>query len=168
MHHYVTEIVDGQPKRVQRSLKLVEVSTSVPQEGGAGIYETNNKEPTLEEEGNLVSALVDHVDYHLVVALSCFLALRSGEIAALKCEDFDSDSVHILRDVVRGKVGTPKTPESLAGLPLVDSRILIPLEVWRQKSGNPKKVGFSRGGTRLRSICTTWLPGWGGNRCYRR
>ena len=93
---------------------------------------------TLEEAEDMISALVDHVDCQLVLALSCFLGLRPGEIAALKWEDFDSESVHIRRSVVRGIVDKPKTPESLAELPLVDDHILIPLTLWRQKSGNPK------------------------------
>jgi integrase len=94
---------------------------------------------TLEEAEDLISALVDHVDCQLVIALSCFLALRPGEIAALKWEDFDSDSVNIRRCVVRGNVGTPKTLESMANLPLVDPRVLIPLKLWRKKSNNPKE-----------------------------
>jgi integrase len=93
---------------------------------------------TLEEAEDMISALVDHVDCQLIVALSCFLGLRPGEIAALKWEDFDSESVHIRRSVVRGIVDTPKTPESMAELPLVDDHILIPLELWRQKSDYPE------------------------------
>ncbi len=104
---------------------------------------------TLEEAEDLVSALVDHVDCQLVLALACFLGLRPGEIAALKWEDFDSDSLHIRRSVVRGNVGTPKTLESMAALPLVDPRVLIPLKLWRKKSGNAKTgwVFPSRSGT---------------------
>ena len=56
-------------------------------------------------------ALVDHVDCQLVITLACFLGLRPGEIAALKWEDFDDETVSIRRSVVRGIVGTPKTPE---------------------------------------------------------
>jgi integrase len=93
---------------------------------------------TLEEVENLVSALVDHVDAQLVMALSCFLGLRPGEIAALRWEDFDKESVHIRRSVVRGNVGTPKTPESVATLPIID-QVRIPLELWRQRSQSPKE-----------------------------
>ena len=93
---------------------------------------------TLEEAEDMISALVDHVDCQLVLALSCFLALRPGEIAALKWEDFDADSVHIRRSVVRGHVDIPKTPESIAEIPLVEPRVLIPLALWRKRSGNPK------------------------------
>jgi integrase len=93
---------------------------------------------TLEEAENMISALVDHVDCQLVIALSCFLGLRPGEIAALKWEDFDSKTVHIRRSVVRGKVGTPKTPESVASLPLID-QVKMPLLLWRERSHNPKE-----------------------------
>lgn len=92
---------------------------------------------TLEESENIISVLVDHVDCQLVMALSCFLGLRPGEIAALKWEDIDAECVRIRRSVVRSIVGVPKTPESVADLPLVNPRVIIPLELWRQKSGNP-------------------------------
>jgi integrase len=88
---------------------------------------------TLPEVETIVSSLVAHVDAQLVVTLACFLGLRPGEIAALKWEDFDDDTVSIRRSVVRGIVGTPKTPESLATLPL-PVQVKIPLELWRRKS----------------------------------
>jgi integrase len=94
------------------------------------------KHYTLEEAENIISALVDHVDAQLVMALSCFLGLRPNEIAALRWEDFDSQNVNIRRGVVRGIVDTPKTPESIAALPLID-QVKVPLELWRQKSGKP-------------------------------
>jgi integrase len=93
---------------------------------------------TLEEVENIISSLVDHVDAQLVMALSCFLGLRPGEIAALRWEDFYKDSVHVRRSVVRGNVGTPKTPESIAALPIID-QVRIPLELWRKRSQSPKE-----------------------------
>ena len=93
---------------------------------------------TLEEAENIVSALIEHPDAQLVITLACFLGLRPGEVAALRWEDFDADSVHIRRSVVRGHVGTPKTLESIATLPLID-QVKVPLELWRQKSGDPKE-----------------------------
>jgi integrase len=90
-----------------------------------------------KEAEDMISALVDRVDCQLILALSCFLGLRPGEIAALRWEDFDTEEVHIRRSVVRGKVGTPKTLEALADLPLID-RARIPLELWRRKSGLTK------------------------------
>jgi len=103
---------------------------------------------TLEEAENIISALIDHVDAQLVMALSCFLALRPGEIAALKWEDFDRDNVHIRRSVVRGNVDVPKTPESVASLPLIDAA-KIPLLLWHKECGKPKEgyVFESRNGT---------------------
>jgi integrase len=91
---------------------------------------------TLEEVEDIIRALVDHVDAQLVVALSFFAALRPSEIAGLKWEDFDHDALHIRRAVVRGVVGTPKTPESVATLPLLP-QVQVPLALWRQKCGNP-------------------------------
>jgi len=92
---------------------------------------------TLEEAENIISALVNYVDAQLVVALAFFLGLRPSEIAALRWEDFDANSVHIRRAVVNGIVGTCKTLESVATLPLID-QVLIPLTLWRQKCGNPQ------------------------------
>jgi integrase len=88
---------------------------------------------TVEEAEDIITALIDRVDCQLVMSLACFLGLRPGEIAALQWEDFDEENVHIRRSVVRGIVGTPKTKESIASLPLID-RVRIPLELWRQKS----------------------------------
>jgi integrase len=106
------------------------------------------KHYTLEEAENIISALVDHVDCQLVMALSCFLALRPGEIAALRWEDFDSESVNIRRSVVRGIVDVPKTLESVATLPLID-QVKVPLMLWHEKSGKRKEgyVFESRNGT---------------------
>jgi integrase len=94
------------------------------------------KHYTMEQAEDMISALVGHVDAQLVLALSCFLGLRPGETAALRWEDFDSESIHIRRSVVCGIVGTPKTLESGASLPLID-QVRVPLELWRMKSGNP-------------------------------
>lgn len=92
---------------------------------------------TLAEVEDLISSLIDHVDAQLVMALACFLGFRPGELAAVKWEDFGEDSVSIRRSVVRGVVGTPKTPESLATLPFLPDQVKIPLELWRRKCGNP-------------------------------
>ena len=108
----------------------------------------STKHYTLAETENIISALVDHVDAQLVMVLSCFLALRPGEIAALRWEDFDSESVHIRRSVVRGIVDTPKTLESVASLPLID-QVKVPLVLWQRKCGNRREgyVFESRNGT---------------------
>jgi integrase len=102
---------------------------------------------TLAEVEDFVSALVAHVDCQLVITLACFMGLRPGEIAALRWEDFDDEYVHIRRSVVRGIVGTPKTPESLASLPL-PIQVKIPLQLWRKESGKSEGYVFeSRNGT---------------------
>lgn len=108
---------------------------------------------TLPEVETIVSSLVDHVDCQLVLSLACFLGLRPGEIAALRWEDFDDESgdagatVTIRRSVVRGVVGTPKTAESLATLPL-PAQVIVPLELWRQKAENTEGYVFeSKNGT---------------------
>jgi len=94
---------------------------------------------TLEEAENIISALVAHVDCQLIMALSCFLGLRRGEIAALRWEDFDATHVHIRRAVDKfGQVDTPKTAESIASLPLID-QVRVPLELWRRQSKRPKE-----------------------------
>lgn len=97
----------------------------------------NTPHYTLEEVENIISALVDH-DCQLAVALAFFLGLRPGEIEGLKWEDVDSESVHIRRASVYGKIGETKTPESVATLPLIQP-VLIPMKLWHQKSGSPSE-----------------------------
>jgi integrase len=98
---------------------------------------------TLEEAEDIISALVDHVDCQLIVALAFFLGLRPGEIQGLRYEDIDSVPddqglrwIHIRRAVARNVVGETKTTSSVASLPLI-APVLIPLNLWRAKCGNP-------------------------------
>jgi integrase len=93
---------------------------------------------TLEEAENIISALVDHVECQLIMSLACFLGLRPAEIAGLRWEDFDEKQVHIRRAVVRGVVGTCKTPESVASLPLLD-QVIVPFTLWHRKCGSPRE-----------------------------
>jgi integrase len=88
---------------------------------------------TREESEDLVSALVDHVDAQLALSLACFLALGPAEIRGLEWGDVDKDWIHIRRNVVLGKVGTTKTIERAASLPLLDE-VRVPLELWRKQS----------------------------------
>ncbi len=94
------------------------------------------KHYTLEEVENIISALVDHVECQLIMALAFFLGLRKGEVQGLKWEDFDGEWLHIRRAVARGVVGTPKTKKSIRTLPLI-APVRIPLQLWRKKSGSP-------------------------------
>src|SRR5215469_11017612 len=97
------------------------------------------KHYTMEEAENLISALVDHVDAQLVLALSCFLGLGPAEIAGLQWADFDPDWINIRRNKpvhAKGKVGPPKTAERAAPVPIID-HVRVPLELWRAKCENP-------------------------------
>jgi integrase len=91
---------------------------------------------TLEEAENIISALVDHVDCQLIVALSFFAGLRPGEINALDWTDFDTEFVHVRRAIGRGVVATPKTKKSIRSVPLI-APVRIPLTLWHAKRGNP-------------------------------
>jgi integrase len=112
------------------------------------IESEGTKHYTLAEVEDMISALVDNLHCQLILAFSCFLAIRPGEIAALRWEDFDSEYVHIRRSGFEGNVTTPKTLESVAPVPLID-QVRVPLELWRQKCGNPSSgyVFESRAGT---------------------
>src|SRR5215469_3145947 len=98
---------------------------------------------TLEEAENIISTLVDHVDCQLVMALSCFMGLRPGEISGLKWDDFDENAVHIRRAVVRGIVGTTKTP-SQSRLFRSSSRSRFPSTCGVRNVETQKEDGFSR------------------------
>ena len=88
------------------------------------------------EAEDMVSALVDRVDCQLILSLACFLGMRPSEIAALRWEDVDKEWLHIRRAYVNCRLDVPKTLESAASIPLVD-RVRVPLELWRQKCGDP-------------------------------
>jgi integrase len=91
------------------------------------------KHYTLEDAENMVAALVDHVDAQLVLVLACFLGLGPAEIAGLQWADVEKDWINIRRNRVRGEVVTPKTPERMAAVPIID-QVRVPLELWRAKS----------------------------------
>ena len=93
---------------------------------------------TMEEAENLISALVDHVDAQLVLALSCFLGLGPAEISGLQWGDVEADWIHIRRNnPAQGAVGLPKTRDRARSLPILD-QVRVPLELWRAKVENPK------------------------------
>lgn len=93
----------------------------------------NTPHYTREQSEDLVSALVDHVDCQLVLALACFLGLGPAEISGLKWSDIDNEWIHIRRNRVQGTVTTPKTKERMQAVPIIDA-VRVPLELWRAKS----------------------------------
>ncbi|MBZ5679186.1 MAG: site-specific integrase [Acidobacteriia bacterium] len=90
------------------------------------------KHYTLEEIENVISALVDHVDCQLIMALSYFLGLRKGEISGLQWGDIDDEWLHVRRALSRGKVDTTKTEKSNRSLPLIQP-VKGLLMLWRAK-----------------------------------
>jgi integrase len=98
---------------------------------------------TLEEAENVISALVEHVDCQLIVALAFFVGLRPGEIQAVRWEDFETAPdangirwVHIRRAAARNVVGETKTRGSVASLPLV-APVLVLLALWWERKNRP-------------------------------
>jgi integrase len=123
-------------KRVQRIKSNPWDDVQMPDDA---VESARTEHYTLEEAENIVSALVDHVDCQVVMALACFLGLRRGEIAPVRWEDFDTEFVHVRRAMDKyGNIDVPKTEESIASLPLV-SAVRVPLELWRHKCSNPKE-----------------------------
>ena len=93
---------------------------------------------TMEEAENLISALFDHVDAQLVLALSCFLGLGPAEIAGLQWGDVDPEWINIRRNKpVHGEVGPPKTADRMAPVPIIE-QVRVPLELWRAKCEDPQ------------------------------
>jgi integrase len=91
------------------------------------------KHYTVEDAENMVTALIDHADAQLVLALACFLGLGPAEISGLQWGDVEKEWIHIRRNKVRGEIVTPKTPERMASVPIID-QVRVPLELWRAKS----------------------------------
>jgi integrase len=97
----------------------------------------------LEEIENIISALVDHVDCQLIMALTFFLGLRKGEIAGLQWSDIDGGYIHIRRNKVRGHITTPKTKKSVRSLPLIQP-VKGLLMLWRAKCKTNEVWVFQR------------------------
>jgi integrase len=99
-------------------------------DGVTGVY-------SREEIENVISALVDHVEAQLAMALSFFAGLRKGEIQGLQWGDIDADCIHVRRNLTKGKGGlqltTPKTKKSVRSIPLID-QVRVPLLLWRAKN----------------------------------
>lgn len=74
------------------------------------------------------------------VAVAAYTGLRSGEIAALRWEDFDDSSLAVSRSIWRGHVSEPKTAASKAPVPVIP-RLSAILEGYRTLAGEPES-GF--------------------------
>jgi len=88
---------------------------------------------SLEEAEAISNALIDHPPAQIAFCLAAFLGLRPGEISALKWEDIDDDWIHVRRSSWRGIVGTTKTEESVASVPLI-SPLREMLSGWKRQS----------------------------------
>jgi hypothetical protein len=110
---------------------------------------------SLREALSILSALADHCECQLIMALSFFWGLRPSEIRGLRWEDFCDGSsencpickeddwdiavahVHIRRAIDKqGHESKPKTDESEQPLPLMIP-ISMPLRIWRERCGDP-------------------------------
>ncbi len=94
---------------------------------------------TLEEIENVITALVDHVECQLIMALAFFMGLRKGEIQGLCWNDIDGGFIHVRRAFGRGVCGTPKTRKSTRSVPLIEPVRGI-LGLWRAKSAGKRCV----------------------------
>jgi integrase len=100
---------------------------------------------TLKEVEDIISALVDHVECQLIIALAFFLGLRPSEIQGLQWDDVDGDWLHIRRGVVRGIVDETKTEQSADSVPLIQPVKGI-FELWRKSPLRlPSKWVFPNG-----------------------
>jgi integrase len=88
---------------------------------------------TLEQAEAISNTLIDHPPAQVVFCLAAFMGLRPGEISALKWEDIDADWIHVRRSAWRGIVGTTKTDESVASVPLI-SPVREMLSAWKVQS----------------------------------
>jgi integrase len=92
---------------------------------------------SLEEIENIITALVDHVECQLIMALAFFMGLRKGEIQGLQWGDVDADYLHVRRNLTKGKGGlhltTPKTRKSVRSIPIIQP-VKGLLLLWRAKN----------------------------------
>src|ERR1051326_1872961 len=99
---------------------------------------------TLEHAEAISNALIDCPPAQLVFCLAAFMGLRPGEISALQWQDIDNEWIHIRRSAWRGIVGTTKTEESIASVPLIEP-IRSMLATWQLSAAGPWLFPSSRG-----------------------
>jgi len=90
---------------------------------------------TLDHAEAISNALIDSPPAQVVFCLAAFLGLRPGEISALKWTDVDDEHswIHIRRAAWRSIVGTTKTEESVASIPLIEP-VKSMLGAWKIQS----------------------------------
>jgi integrase len=107
---------------------------------------------TLEEIENIISALVDHVECQLIMALAFFLGLRKGEIQGLQWGDIDADYIHVRHNLTKGKgrlhLTTPKTRKSVRSIPIIQP-VKGLLLLWRAKNRDGGEFVFASNLTTL-------------------
>ena len=91
-----------------------------------------------------MTALFENTQAQLVFALACFLGLRPGEIAGLQWSDIDSEWLHVRRSSWRGIIGTTKTEESVASVPLIEPLMSF-LAAWRLQAKSEWVFPSNRG-----------------------
>jgi integrase len=106
---------------------------------------------TLEQAETISDALVSSPPAQLVFALAAFMGLRPGEISGLKWSDIDDSWIHIRRSAWRGIVGTTKTDESVASIPLIEPVKSMILS-WKAISGQAQWLFPSNRGDRPMNI----------------
>jgi integrase len=117
--------------------------------------ETRHYTLELKEMENIISALVEHVEAQLVIALAFFLGLRKGEIQSLQRNDIDGGWLHVRRNITRREIVTPKTKKSVRTLPLIQP-VRGLLSLWRAKC-KPEQVWlFQNDPTSLAAL--GWRP----------
>jgi integrase len=120
----------------RHALRLGLIETNPVCDAGS-LTPARTPEPThaysLEEAENIITALFENMQAQLVFALACFLGLRPGEIAGLRWSDIDCEWLHVRRSSWRGIVGTTKTPESVASVPIIEP-LKSMLAAWRLQS----------------------------------
>jgi integrase len=99
---------------------------------------------TLDEAEDIVTALFGNTQAQLVFALACFLGLRPGEISGLQWSDIEGAWLHVRRSSWRGIVGTTKTPESVASVPLIEPLKSL-LAAWRLQAKSEWVFPSNRG-----------------------
>jgi integrase len=103
--------------------------TKAKSNGGTHAY-------SLEQAEAIVNALADYPPCQLVFALAAFMGLRPGEVEALKWSDISDGWLHVRRSSWRGIVGTTKTEESVASVPLIEP-VGSMVAAWRVQCGSP-------------------------------